>query len=266
MNSRILFALGVALIFAIPGAPNAQQWPLQVPEPPETTAKISRNLPYATVDSSSLLMDVYRPAEGKVAPAIVFYTMYWASDSSSPRSSDWYKGWGRLAASRGIVGIVPDLRAEPGTGTAAAPARALGDDFQRLLNHLTKHASDYGIDPNRIAVFAASGSTWAAMSAIQDPRQTAIKAAVVYYGSTNVEAFRPDLPVFWVRAGLDTTRMNSDIARASSLALAQNVPLTMVNHPTGRHGFEGRDNNATTRQIVEQTFEFVRRATMPRGQ
>jgi hypothetical protein len=43
----------------------------------------------------------------------------------------------------------------------------------------------------------------------------------------------------------------------------QNAPLTLLNHPTGRHGFEGRDDNAVTRAIIEQTLDFVKRATAP---
>jgi dienelactone hydrolase len=178
-------------------------------------------------------------------------------------TGDWYHAWARLAAASGIVAILPDLRAEPGTGTASAPARALGDDFEQLVAHVTGHAAEYGIDAARIAVYAASGSTWAALPAIQDPAQTAIKAAVIYYGGANVETFRADLPLLWVRAGLDSAGIHASIAKGAALALAQNAPVTLVNHPTGRHGFEGRDDNAATRQIIEQTLEFVRRATAP---
>jgi hypothetical protein len=82
-----------------------------------------------------------------------------------------------ISAAVQVLRIVPDLRAEPGTGTAAAPARARGDDFQRLVSHLTEHAADYGVDAERIAVFAESGATWAALPAIQDSRQAAIKTS-----------------------------------------------------------------------------------------
>jgi len=135
------------------------------------------------------------------------------------------------------------------------------DDFQRLVAHLTDHASAYGVDANRIAVFAESGATWAALPAVEDPSQSAIKAAVMYYGSANVDTFRSDLPLLWVRAGLDSPRTNADIARIAFLAIAQNAPVTLLNHPTGRHGFEGRDDNAVTRDVIEQTLAFIKRAT-----
>lgn len=266
-----IFASSTVLVFILMGAANtfAQKWPLYFPEPPEETSQVSRNVRFATVEATNgatdLRMDVYRPRGGATAsPALIFYTMYWPSEGASTReSNDWYKSWARVAAAHGIVAIVPDLRAEAGTGTVVAPVRPLGDDFQRLVSHLVEHASEYGVDPERVAVFAESGATWAALPAVEDPRQTAIKAAVLYYGSASVATFRPDLPLLWVRAGLDSPRTNSDIARASSLAISQNAPVTLLNHPTGHHGFEGRDDNTATRQIIEQTLEFVRRATMP---
>jgi dienelactone hydrolase len=246
-------------------AESTQQWPLHYPEPPDGASRVSKDIRFAAVDSSHLLMDVYRPSSGTgTYPAVIFYTLYWPSEGRSARTSgDWYKSWARLAAANGIVAIVPDLRAEPGTGNAEKPARAAGDDFQRLVAHVTAHASEYGVDPDRIAVFAESGATWAALPAVEDPNQTAIKAAVMYYGSANVDTFRGDLALLWVRAGLDSTRTNSEIIRVSSLALSQNAPVTLLNHPTGHHGFEGRDDNAMTREVIEQTLAFIKRATMP---
>ena len=247
------------------GTASAQQWTLKVPEPPPDAARVTKDIGYATVDGASLLMDVYRPAAGQAPlPAVIFYTMYWPGEGPSARvSADWFKHWARLAAANGLVAILPDLRAEPGTGNAERPVRPAGDDFQRLMAHLAGHAGEYGVDAGRIALFAESGATWAALPVVQDPAQTAIKAAVMYYGSANLERFRSDLPLLWVRAGRDSQRTNADIARLSALALGQNAPLTVINHPTGRHGFEGRDDDAVTRDVVEQTLSFMKRATSP---
>lgn len=260
-----VFISSSALVVTLLAASNtsAQKWPLFFPEPSANASQVTSNVRFATAGATELRMDVYRPRRKTASPALIFYTMYWPSDGVSTRqSNDWYKSWARIAAANGIVAIVPDIRAEAGTGTAAAPARPLGDDFQRLVVHLKEHASDYGIDPERIAVFAGSGATWAALPEVEHPRQTAIKAAVIYYGSGSVDAFRPDVPLLWVRAGLDSARTNSDISRLSALAISQNAPLTLLNHPTGHHGFEGRDDNAVTRQVIQQTLDFVHRATM----
>lgn len=240
----------------------AGQWPLHYPEPAVNSVHASKGVAYATSEGSSLLMDVYRPAGAHAAgPALVFYSLYWPAEGSSSRSSDWYVAWARIAAANGIVAIVPDLRAEPGTGNAQTPARALGNDFRLLLAHLVERHSDYALDPARIALFAESGATWAALPAVQDTGQRAVRAAVMYYGAANVDAFRADLPLLWVRAGMDSQRTNAAIAELATRALDQNAPLTLLNHPAGRHGFEGRDDNGVTRAIIEETLEFVKRAT-----
>jgi dienelactone hydrolase len=259
----IICALAMSLLAAT--AASARQWPLHVPEPRLEASRVTRDVSFAIVDTSNLLMDVYRPAHSTGAcPAVIFYTLYWPAEGASARkANDWFKSWARLAAANGIVAILPDLRAEPGTGNAEKPARALGDDFQRLVAHLTDHASEYGVDVDRITAFAESGATWAALPAVEDARQSAIKAAVMYYGSASIDTFRSDLPLLWVRAGLDSPRTNADIARVSTLAISQNAPVTLLNHPTGHHGFEGRDDNAVTRDIIEQTLEFIKRATAP---
>ncbi|HKG92336.1 MAG TPA: hypothetical protein VKA84_10610 [Gemmatimonadaceae bacterium] len=260
-----LAALLLAAAGPAAGDAAAQQPRFYYPAPPTAAVRVTRGVRFATVDTLHLAMDVYRPAARSAkSPALVFYSQYWPSEGRPAReSNDWLVSWARIAAAQGIVGIIPDIRAEPGTGNATTPARALGDDFQRMIAFLAAHASEYGVDPNRIAVMASSGSVSAAFPAVEDPRQTAIKAAVMYYGSADVTSFRRDLPLLYVRAGMDSPSMNAAIDRLASLAVAQNAPITLLNHHSGQHGFEGRDDNAATREVIEQTLQFVKRATAP---
>jgi dienelactone hydrolase len=81
-----------------------------------------------------------------------------------------------------------------------------------------------------------------------------------------VTTFPRDLPVLWVRAGLDSPRMNSAIDRLAALALSQNAPITVINHRTGHHAFEARDDDVATPQVIDQSLEFVKRATAPEYQ
>jgi hypothetical protein len=89
----------------------------------------------------------------------------------------------------------------------------------------------------------------------------AVKAAVIYYGTGPVTEFRRDLPLLWVRAGLDRPAVNDDISRLASLAVAQNAPVTLLNHSTGYHGFELFNDDDATREVIDRTLQFVRRAT-----
>ena len=120
-----------------------------------------------------------------------------------------------------------------------------------------------GIDRDAIAVYAASGNVSAALPAIEDPAQTAVKAAIMYYGTGPVTTWRLDLPVLFVRAGLDRPQLNQAITELAAAAVAQNAPFTLLNHASGYHGFESLNDDDATRDVMEQTISFVKRATAP---
>jgi len=136
-------------------------------------------------------------------------------------------------------------------------------DFLLLLSYLTARGAQHGVDRDAIAVFAASGNVYSAFPSVEDPKQTAVKAAVMYYGSAPITQFRLDLPVLYVRAGLDRPEVNRQIGELASLAISQNAPVTLLNHPTGYHAFEAFNDDDATRDVMEQTIAFVRRATSP---
>jgi hypothetical protein len=88
-----------------------------------------------------------------------------------------------------------------------------------------------------------------------------IKAAVMYYGAADVQQYRADLPLLYVRAGLDRPALNQAITRIVSEAVTQNAPWTLLNHPGGRHAFEIRNDDESTRRIIDDTLAFVKTAT-----
>ena len=90
---------------------------------------------------------------------------------------------------------------------------------------------------------------------------SAVKAAVMYYGAAPVTQFRLDLPVLFVRAGLDRPDLNRAITTLASTAVTQNAPFTLLNHPGGYHAFEMANFDDATRDVMEQTIAFVKRAT-----
>lgn len=240
----------------------AQGWPFHYPEPPDSSVRLVKDVRYARVDTLNLAMDVYMPARGaSPMPTLVLYSLFWPPDKPGRESNTWLQSWARIAAANGIVAVIPDLRAEAGTGTAATPSRPIGDDFERALEYIADHAAEFRINRDRLVVFASSGAVWPGFSAVEDARRTEIKAAVMYYGASTFTAFRLDLPVLYVRAGMDSRGTNDAFDRLAALALAQNAPITLINHPTGRHGFEGRSDNAMTRQIIDQTIQFIKYAT-----
>ena len=53
------------------------------------------------------------------------------------------------------------------------------------------------------------------------------------------------------------------MATLAAAAVAQNAPVTVLNHPTGAHAFESVNDDEMTRIVINQTIDFVKRATSP---
>ncbi len=244
----MLRILSVAALVVINAAPTlAQQTPFRYPPPPAGAIQVRRDVPYGASGETSLAMDVYRPSgAATTGPALIFFN----TASGADRNNPFYTGWAQAAAAKGLVAIVPDLR----SGTQA-------EDFHALVRHLAAHGADYGIDAEAIAVYAGSGNVFTAFPIVEGAGETAIKAAVMYYGTADLSVFRLDLPVLYVRAGLDRPPVNRRIAELVSLAISQNAPLTVLNHPTGHHAFEMVDDDEMTRDVIDRTIDFVKRAT-----
>src|SRR5262249_52071086 len=96
---------------------------------------------------------------------------------------------------------------------------------------------------------------------VEDPRRTRLRAAVMLYASAEVAAFRRDLPVLIVRAGLDRPDVNREVAQLAVKAMMENAPVTVFNHASGHHAFETVDDNAATVSAIGAVFAFVKRAT-----
>jgi dienelactone hydrolase len=237
-----------SLIAVAPFRATAQEPPHFAFAPPSPGIMVSRDIEYGTSGTTSLRMDIYRPPAASRTRGSVLIFFNRATGAS--RSSPFWATWAQAAASKGLIAIVPDLR----DGSEA-------QDFDTLVRRLTQHAADFDIDREAIAVYAASGNVSTAFPAVEDPGQTAIKAAVMYYGAARIAEFRRDLPVLYVRAGLDRPGLNREITTLASLAISQNAPLTLLNHPTGYHAFEIFNDDDATREVIERTLDFVKRVT-----
>jgi dienelactone hydrolase len=239
-----------ALMIALIGATASAQQPRLAFPTPSADVMVTTDVQFGTAGSVALKMDLYQlpRVTGRSRGALIFFNRATGAERQQPL----WAGWARSAASRELVGIVPDLR----TGSEA-------HDFQTLVDYLVGHGTELGVDTAGIAVFAASGNVYTAFPLLEDPRQSAIKSAVIYYGTAPITTFRRDLPVLYVRAGLDRPSVNQDIVALASLAITQNAPVTLINHATGYHGFELFNDDDATHDVIARTLEFVRHTTWP---
>src|SRR5262245_53264112 len=237
------------LILAAPAA--AQEPRFQHALPDSTTYSVRRNVPYTTAGGSTLL-DWYRPRSAAPAerlPAIVFLNTI---PTRSQRGHVVYKGWAAARTARGMVAILPDAAAN------------FDDGLSALLDYLRAHAGEMGLDTGRIGVYAASGNVYRALPALANPRHRAIRAAALFYGTSDSILFRPDLPLLIVRAGLDRPSMNRGMDTVVAAAFRANAPVTVMNLPGMHHAFEMLDAGEGTRDAIDRTLEWFAAALSPR--
>jgi acetyl esterase/lipase len=176
------------------------------------------------------------------------------------------------------------LIAMSGMTAIAYTNREPAADLETLLDHIHDSATTLRIDPERLAVMGASGNAPTALTTImKDARRPPACATFLYgclldldgatdvadaarqFGFANPTAgrtvgdLRRDVPLFITRAGRDQLPgMKASIDRFVRHALAENLPITLVNHAEGPHAYDLFDDSRTSRDVICQTLEFLR--------
>jgi hypothetical protein len=76
-------------------------------------------------------------------------------------------------------------------------------------------------------------------------------------GKTVADVAR-DVPLFVARAGRDQMPgVNASLDAFVTSALLHNLPLTLVNHPTGPHAFDLFDPSEMSRDVVRRLLAFL---------
>ncbi|WP_437331753.1 alpha/beta hydrolase [Sorangium sp. So ce394] len=239
---------------------------------------VHKDVPYRGTEAGALTMDIYAPPGskgGERRPAVVFVSGYpdpglEAVFGCKFKEVGQYTSWGRLLAASGLVAI---------TYTNRDPVA----DLDALLRHVRQNASSLGIDEGRLGVWAGSGNVPRALAALMEGASGPFRAAVLAYGlmldagestavaqaaaqfgfanpcaGRSVDDLPRDLPLFIARAGQDRTQLNETIDRFVTGALSRNLPVTVVNHPTGPHAFDILDESEASREVVRRMVEFLR--------
>jgi hypothetical protein len=202
--------------------------------------------------SSELEIDLYVPPDAVAPlPAVVIVGGY----RGRFNRMEWTIACARRIAASGLV----------------AAAYANDDPAADLQNALAQIRTRPEVDASRIALWASSGNVPVALSALRG-----VRCAALLYGymldldesarqfgfidpQTRFDEIPNDVPLLIVRAGRDGfAGVNDSIDRFAANALARNLPLTLVNHADGQHGFDLSDDSESTREIVRNVFRFLR--------
>lgn len=169
-----------------------------------------------------------------------------------------YQSWGRLVAASGWIGVTFESR-------GGGPSVDASPDIADLLRFVRTHGARLGIEADRVAAWMCSANVTSGLRVLMQDADSnpPLRAAVVYYGTSDAPRIRTDLPVFLVKAGHDSPRLNASIDAFAARAAAANAPWTVVYAPNSHHAFDGLDETDESRRIVRQTLAFFREYLSP---
>jgi acetyl esterase/lipase len=251
--------------------------------PGEDQVQVRRDIVYKTAERPAaagnleLKLDVYTPRETKPGDrfaAVVLISGGGAGDHDW-RDSGVYNSYGRILAASGFTAITFSKRYE----------RTMDDsvkleDFHDLVRYIRSHAAELHVNADVMAFWGFSGGGLLLSPVVADMQPYA-RAAVCFYcvadvdfpstqGTDSKASERLSLtaqienargtvpPIFVGRAGWDSADLNRNLDRFVAEAMAKNLLIEVMNHPTGRHGFDIIDPNARSREIIQRALEFLR--------
>ena len=292
----VILAVALAVVVSPPGRAQTDTSAnvLAYELPGMRDAIVRRDLTYRTVVDAgvprALTMDVYRPPDAATErrPALIFVHGGLVARQTSPPPTTWpsYRSWGRLAAAAGLVGVVFNHRMTTDENIATAAG-----DVAAAVEYVRANAATFGVNPDRIciAVYSAGGPLGSIFMRERDPT---IRCLVLFYPYLDLEhmrsqsPFRPahpaahvdslvhryspahlltvapstQPPIFLAMAGEDAIpRLNDSIERFMKAAVAHRVEIDFALHRRGAHGFDQRNHDARSREILERVLAFVTR-------
>jgi len=239
---------------------------------------VRRGLAYRDTPDGALTMDVYYPTKGAEAPpaTVVFVNGY--SDAGvramlgcALKEMASFVSWAQLIASSGLAAVVYETGRDPAV------------DAQSIIAYLQTHAGPLGVDVRRLGLWACSGHGPNALSVLMHEASRNIVSCAVFcycfmfdvdgrglvaaasqkFGFANpvsgtVDDLPRGTPLFVARAGLDDLAgLNETIDRFVARGLQLNLPLTVVNHPTGPHAFDILHDSDGSRQVIQHIVKFL---------
>lgn len=240
--------------------PYLRPFVLDVPERPRArVGRIDLYLPDVPDEVSEAASDRPRPAvvfvHGGPLPADV-----------RPTPRDWpaFVGYGRYAASLGVVGVTVDHRLHG------------FDDYGRAAADITEAVervrADPRVDPERIALWFFSGAGLLLAHWLAGPPSWLRCAAATYpilaplssWGAVDPR-FRPAdavngagrLPVVLTRVGLENAEVAVTVEDFLAAAKECGTGVEVIDVPDAHHGFESIDHTEQSRQAVAQAMRAV---------
>jgi len=233
--------------------------------------RVRRNLLAKRDIGKSLSFDLYPATSHRatsVAPVVILIhggpiSLDW---TTTPRHWRAFQSVGELLAASGLNAVMFDHRFHQREETGAAI-----DDIEFMLAHIGANAAGLGVDGSRLCLWAFSRGGMFLARYLKDP-PSALRCLVAFYAA--LDADKPELslayqveastgrlpPMLIAAAGLeDVPGFKNGLNRFVNAALSRNLPLDLMIHAGGRHGFDVFDDDERTRDILRRTIEFLQK-------
>jgi dienelactone hydrolase len=226
------------------------------------------NVMFKSRDGEPVQFDYYGPPPEKAAgPAPCVILIHGGPVPSnlltSPKEWGWFQSLGRLVGASGLSAIMFNHRF-----FGLDKVRQATADVEDLLGYVRAHGEALGIDPDRLCLWAFSGGG-VFLGPFLRECPDAVRCVIAYYAAlhaptpefsaaSQIAGNTGRIPALLVaRAGLDLPAFNEGIDYFVQQALKKNACIDVLNHSTGQHGFECRDDNERTRDILRRTIGFA---------
>src|SRR2546425_179032 len=240
---------------------------------PPSGADVTRDLVYRVDGERALHLDVYRPALGDGPWPAVFLVSGDAPEEVISRAKDWgvYRSYGQHLAANGLVGVAFDHRSsERFTRTADVAA-----DVAAAIAYVRGRADEPGVDPERIGVWVFSAGGPFGIAPLLRERPPWLRCLAGFYTVWALAPLQPSEdradddtirrwsavtalerdpaglpPILVARAGRDREPFLAGTDRFVERAREVGADVTILDHPTGQHGFDIRDDDDRSREII----------------
>jgi acetyl esterase/lipase len=253
--------------------------------PPPAGARVERDLVYRTDGGRVLKLDVYRPSSNRGANPVVFLVNGDAPEEIIATAKDWgvFRSYGEHLAARGIVGVPFNHR----SSNRLAPIE-VASDVEAAIGFVRRRGVDLGTDASRVGLWVFSAGGPFGLAPLLQRRPEWLRCAAGFYTIwdlaplraslpwathetirrwscvTALDAENPDVPpLFLARAGRDHPALLEGADTFVRKAQERGVNLRVVDHPSGQHGFDTRDDDERSREIIRETLEFFVRHLGP---
>ena len=245
---------------------------------PPSGADVTRDLVYRVDGERTLHLDVYRPAVRDGPWPAVFLVSGDAPEEVIARAKDWgvFRSYGEHLAGRGLAGVSFNHR----SSNRMEPLEVAAD-VRAAIDFVRSQAQELKVDPTRVGVWVFSAGGPFGLAPLLHTRPDWLRCAAGFYtvwdlrplreGSswmtdegvrkwsclTALELETVDLPpLLLARAGRDNALLLEGTDAFVRRARERGVDLTVLDHPTGQHGFDTRDDDDQSRDIIRRTLEF----------